>query len=238
MIGFVWQGPLTPRFGTQRLAKYDQPIMSVLICSNVFSVIRCSSVPTLCLRRPWLRRTVVSDAAQHTRTSLSRTSALMALAVASCASATYFLWPSKSRAAPTIKERAISPFHFTPVTVSATEPCGPDLKLLTLKISLESLPSKTAAPAFAPIWSVFIKDDDIQVERPYTPLEGVDGEGNIKLWVKRYPKGEVGRWLHTKCVGDTVEIRGPLKTFSFDEKKWDEVVLVSSLKHGLIFAGL
>lgn len=82
---------------------------------------------------------------------------------------------------------------------------------------------------FGPIWSVFIKDDDIQVERPYTPLESIDEDGNMTFWIKRYPKGEVGRWLHSKQAGDAVELRGPLKTWPWNEGEWNEVVLVRLL---------
>jgi len=32
--------------------------------------------------------------------------------------------------------------------------------------------------------------------------------------------------LHSKQAGDTIEIRGPLKTFPFREGEWDEVVMV------------
>jgi len=75
---------------------------------------------------------------------------------------------------------------------------------------------------------VFIKDDDIQVERPYTPLEGVDEDGRMLFWIKQYEKGEVGRWLHSKKVGDTIEIRGPLKTWAWQDDTWDDVVMVRS----------
>jgi len=78
-----------------------------------------------------------------------------------------------------------------------------------------------------PIWSVYIKDDDIQVERPYTPLEGIDEEGRMLFWVKKYEKGEVGRWLHSKKVGDMIEIRGPLKTWIWQDYAWDEVFMIS-----------
>ena len=139
----------------------------------------------------------------------------------------YFLWPSKYRGSPTFTHRPLSPSYFIPVTISENSPVGPDLALLTLSVPPDSRLSDEKDPSsLDPIWSIFIKDDDIQVERPYTPLFGIDGEGIIKLWVKRYSRGEVGRWLHSKQTGDTIEIRGPLKTFPFREGKWDEVVMV------------
>ena len=138
----------------------------------------------------------------------------------------YFLWPSKYRGSPTFSHRPLSTSYFIPVTISGNSQVGPDLAILTLSVPPGSRLSDESDTSLDPIWSLFIKDDDIQVERPYTPLFGIDEEGVIKLWVKRYSRGEVGRWLHFKQVGDTIEIRGPLKTFPFHEGKWDEVVMV------------
>ena len=138
----------------------------------------------------------------------------------------YFIWPSKYRGSPTFSHKPLSPSYFIPVTISENSQAGPDLAVLKLSIPPESRPSDDNDPSLNSIWSIFIKDDDIQVERPYTPLFGIDENGVIKLWVKKYPRGEVGRWLHSKQAGDTIEIRGPLKTFPFNKGKWDEVVMV------------
>lgn len=140
--------------------------------------------------------------------------------------AAYFLWPSKSRSAPTSSGTPISASHFTPVTLTATESAGPNAKIIVLNIPRTSLPQSSDATLLNPIWSIFIKDDDIQVERPYTPLEGIDENGNMRFWVKKYPRGEVGKWLHSKRVGDTVEIRGPLITFRHLPETFDDVVMV------------
>ncbi|GJE84114.1 ferredoxin reductase-like C-terminal NADP-linked domain-containing protein [Phanerochaete sordida] len=141
--------------------------------------------------------------------------------------AAYFFWPDTSRSAPTYTDATLSPAYFTPVTVTATERCkDPNTCLMELTVPREALPPSRDR-LFAPIWSVYIKDDDIQVERAYTPLEGIDEDGRMRFWVKKYPKGEVGRWLHSKRAGDKIEIRGPLKTYHWQEDKWDEVVMIS-----------
>ncbi|KAE9406048.1 ferredoxin reductase-like protein [Gymnopus androsaceus JB14] len=115
---------------------------------------------------------------------------------------------SSSRGAPTSKYEKLSPSHFTPCTITASEPNGPNSRLITI-----SIPPKYS---------------DIQVERPYTPLEGIDAQGQMRFWIKKYPGGEVGRWLHSKKVGDEIEIRGPLQTWFWkDDDAWDEVVMIS-----------
>ncbi|TFL05886.1 hypothetical protein BDV98DRAFT_499625 [Pterulicium gracile] len=137
--------------------------------------------------------------------------------------ALYFFYPDASRSAPTSSDAPLSPSHFTPATVESTVGSGPNTKLMTLVIPPNLIPQS----ALGPIWSVFIKDDQIQVERPYTPLYGIDESGRMEFWIKKYPKGEVGRWLHSKAVGDTIELRGPLSTWHWKEDAWDEVIMIS-----------
>ncbi|KAI0750784.1 ferredoxin reductase-like protein [Daedaleopsis nitida] len=160
-------------------------------------------------------------------TSRTRYTAVLAGLGSGAVVASYFFWPDPSRAAPTKKNALLSPTHFTPVTITSSEPClDPNTRIMTLTVPRHAIPPLQQAE-FQPIWSVYIKDDDIQVERPFTPLEGMDSEGRMKFWVKRYEKGEVGRWLHSKNTGDYIEIRGPLKTWPFREGEWDEVVMIS-----------
>ena len=119
------------------------------------------------------------------------------------------------------------PTKWSSVSLIASEETSKDTRLLTLSIPRHLFPNSSST---RPIWSIYIKDDDIQVERPYTPLEGLDKDGNIKLWVKKYPKGEVGRWLHSKRPGDRIEIRGPLQTWLHKNhpSEWDEIIMVRS----------
>lgn len=144
--------------------------------------------------------------------------------------AVYLFYPDASRSAPTSTKRMLSASHFTPTTVTSNESCGPDTKLLELTVPPHLLPPRDSPDThFVPVWSVFIKDDDIQVERPYTPLEGVDEHGRMLFWIKKYPKGEVGRWLHSRNVGEQVELRGPLRTWPWKDDTWDEIVMVCKI---------
>ncbi|KAG6854834.1 hypothetical protein C0991_012024 [Blastosporella zonata] len=161
------------------------------------------------------------------RPSFSRYVPLSVAAGATVGLSFYFFYPDASRSAPTSATNPLSPRNFTPTKVISNEISGPDTKLLELVVPPELLPAPDSSESpFAPIWSVYIKDDDIQVERPYTPLEGVDEDGRMLFWIKKYPKGEVGRWLHSKTPGESIELRGPLKTWQWKEDEWDEVVMV------------
>lgn len=138
----------------------------------------------------------------------------------------YFVLPDPSRSAPTLEREPLSPRYFTSTTVIENDQAGPDTKLLRLAVKPEILKA-TDPEGLKAIWSVFIKDDDIQVERPYTPLYGIDEHGHMVFWIKKYPKGEVGRWLHAKQPGDKIELRAPLATWQWKDDTWDEVVMVS-----------
>lgn len=91
------------------------------------------------------------------------------------------------------------------------------------------------------IWSVDIKQPEIMVVRSYTPLplyfmkseytrsgekkpllkvidndtEDYDKLGVMTLYVKRYPDGEVSRYITSRAVGDELELRGPHIEYKF-----------------------
>ena len=123
-----------------------------------------------------------------------------------------------------LEQHTLSPSRFSPALLTSSEDSTPNTKLIELTIPPNLLPK--GDHVFAPIWSVFIKDDDIQVERPYTPLYGMSEDGRMKFWIKKYPYGEVGRWIHSKKVGHKIELRGPLTTWGWRDGAWDEVVMV------------
>ncbi len=181
----------------------------------------------LCRRIPLSRRPFSTQQPPNSRKWLPIAGGLVAVLTS-----LYLFVPDPSRSAPTSSREPLSASHFTPTTVISNETSGPNTKILKLKIPPHLIPrTGDDHVGFEPIWSVFIKDDDIQVERQYTPFEGVDKDGNMVFWIKRYPKGEVGRWLHSKQPGDTVELRGPLTTWPWKKGEWDEIILVRFIFH-------
>ncbi|EGW32238.1 uncharacterized protein SPAPADRAFT_61318, partial [Spathaspora passalidarum NRRL Y-27907] len=91
------------------------------------------------------------------------------------------------------------------------------------------------------IWSVDIKQPEINIVRRYTPLplyfmkseytrsgdrspllkvidpdiDEYDREGTMCLYIKRYDDGEVSKYITSKKIGDTLELRGPYFEFKF-----------------------
>lgn len=138
----------------------------------------------------------------------------------------YFFLEDPELVGPPPKPPTPSPNQYTLTKLISTETSGPDTKLLKIAAPPHFLHLKDSRDAS--IWSLFIKDDDIQVERAYTPLNGVDSNGDMLFWIKKYPKGEVGRWLHAKNAGENIEVRGPIKTYPWQDGIWDEVIMVST----------
>lgn len=190
-------------------------------------------LPAACWQVGWRRFTTRTFASNRTTVQTlaqRRFQTRFVLALVSGATAgvsVYFFLPDKSRSAITSSSLPLSPSHFTPATIENSQPSGPNTKLLDVVVPPHLIPVHDPWEGpFAPIWSVYIKDDDIQVERPYTPLQGIDEQGRMRFWIKSYLHGEVGRWLHGKAVGERIELRGSLKTWSWQDGEWDQIVMV------------
>jgi cytochrome-b5 reductase len=76
------------------------------------------------------------------------------------------------------------------------------------------------------IHHVYIKDDDMQIERPYTPILGLGLDGKMEFWVKKYPRGEVSNWISRLMRGRNIEIRGPIQQWDWRANPYDEIIMV------------
>ena len=77
-----------------------------------------------------------------------------------------------------------------------------------------------------PIMSLKIKNPSLQIQRSYTPLTLSPNE--IHLLVKRYPDGELSRFLHILTPGlATVWVNQGRQEWVYEEGEWDHVVFVA-----------
>ncbi|KAI8063751.1 hypothetical protein BC940DRAFT_243008 [Gongronella butleri] len=76
---------------------------------------------------------------------------------------------------------------------------------------------------------VYIKDDAIQVMRPYTPLNpNPYKDGYIDLLVKRYPNGSVSRTLAGFPVNEHIHIRGPIiEPYQYEQNSLDQIGMIA-----------
>ncbi|KAI5476382.1 phenylalanyl-tRNA synthetase alpha chain [Pseudohyphozyma bogoriensis] len=127
------------------------------------------------------------------------------------------------------EDERLTPFKFTPLKIKRIERLTPETSIFTLEVPPEMLPLPDGASDLA-IKSLYAMQPDVQIQRPYTPLDsaGFDASGNgeIDLLVKRYENGELSRWMHYLKVGDQVRVRGPETTWNIPENTYDEIVFI------------
>lgn len=143
------------------------------------------------------------------------------------------------------EEQALEPDRFTTFKITYKEDVGRDVQLIELSPRnyeeyRKVLKAKESLWNGKHLWSVDVKQPEIQVVRKYTPLPlyymqggltekdaaerppalmkmlGEDeDEGRFVLMVKKYDDGEVSRWLHRLPVGTLVDVRGPYVGYKF-----------------------
>ncbi|KAJ4406513.1 hypothetical protein N0V82_010095 [Gnomoniopsis sp. IMI 355080] len=104
---------------------------------------------------------------------------------------------------------------FTPCTVVSNLPLSFNSFLLT--IQLPPLATNDAAIAAAwrhGLWSIEVKQPQLQIARHYTPLPSqaaaaAAAAGQLQLYVRQYEGGEVSTYLSRLRAGEQIEIRGP-----------------------------
>lgn len=97
--------------------------------------------------------------------------------------------------------------------------------IVHLGIPTRSLPKDESYLTNA-IHHIYIKDDDMQIERPYTPINGVGVDGKMTFWIKKYPGGEVSNWISRLQKNRNIEVRGPVQQWDWRSGSWDEIVMV------------
>jgi len=69
------------------------------------------------------------------------------------------------------------------------------------------------------IWSVEVKQPELQIARSYTPLPPITpvGYSELRFLIRKEHKGEVSGYLHRLGLGSQIELRGPHPGFDIPE---------------------
>lgn len=139
------------------------------------------------------------------------------------------------------EQKVLAPDHFTAFKITHKEYITPDVALIELSPKYDThrdiIKSNGGIWNGKKLWSVEVKQPEIQVVRRYTPLpmyfmQYVDNEtnerksllrllgkdkdeGRMVLMIKKYDQGEVSRYIHSLPVGSEVELRGPYTEYKF-----------------------
>ncbi|THX35943.1 hypothetical protein D6D10_07083 [Aureobasidium pullulans] len=78
------------------------------------------------------------------------------------------------------------------------------------------------------VWSIEIKQPQLQIARAYTPLPPLNGSDPdaLRLLVRRERRGEVSGYLHRRPQGADVEVRGPAIEYELPQEV-DQVVFLA-----------
>ncbi|EMD59321.1 hypothetical protein COCSADRAFT_41188 [Bipolaris sorokiniana ND90Pr] len=115
-------------------------------------------------------------------------------------------------------DATLNPHTFTPYTLVSKEPVSSTSAIFTLRNSngvsdTESIKEVSKRS----VWSVQIKQPQLQIARAYTPLPrttdstktGDDDLGGMRLLIRQETGGEVSTYLHRLPEQSTIELRGP-----------------------------
>ncbi|KAK6910229.1 hypothetical protein I203_104261 [Kwoniella mangroviensis CBS 8507] len=198
-----------------------------LRCSRISSsVSKSSSLSGLTYRQ-------FTSSSSSTRSSWLRSHPRLALTILGLTLPTsYFFFPSSP---------SLTPHTYSEQPISSTQTLSPQHKLITVPISQPSTSREFFERPYRTDGSIanteggevvvqhmMIKSPDIQIERPYTPINDCLDDGEIRMVVKRVRGGEVGRVVHYLKDGDKVGIRGPIPTFSIYPNQYDKIIMIST----------
>ncbi|KAG0669579.1 NADH-cytochrome b5 reductase [Maudiozyma exigua] len=71
-------------------------------------------------------------------------------------------------------------------------------------------------------------DGGKRVIRPYTPINKIDSDDTIELLIKHLPNGKMSGHFFNLKEGDTMQFRGPVSTYKYEQNKFDSVTLLGA----------
>lgn len=143
----------------------------------------------------------------------ARTGPLIVLGASALGGAAYRL--SKPTDA---SDGTLNPHIFTPYTLVDKQPVSSTSAIFTLRNS-SGLPDNESVREVwkRSVWSVQIKQPQLQIARAYTPLpstaegnkEGANESEDVRLLIRQEAGGEVSTYLHRLPKESAIELRGP-----------------------------
>ena len=114
----------------------------------------------------------------------------------------------------------LRPDAFTSYSLVSREAVSSSSSVFTLRPRAKELNVNVYEGAWEKgVWSVQVKQPQLQIARSYTPLPHVaTAENNepsdLHFFIRRDPKGEVSNYLHRLPIGAQIELRGPQLEFA------------------------
>lgn len=153
-----------------------------------------------------------------------RTLATTALVIGAGAIIWAFVYSSSS-----LRNSPANPEIFAPFTIKSKEVASSSSSIFILE-PFSARPSDEFSDAWKKgIWSVQVKQPQLQIGRSYTPLpptHQAEIAGQLRLLIRREPHGEVSTYLHKLPVSANIELRGPKIEYEIP-KDVDEILFLA-----------
>ncbi|KAG0085201.1 NADH-cytochrome b5 reductase [Podila epicladia] len=189
----------------------------------------CRSSPSPNLIRQYSSNTKGHPAYESRHQAIRRTNRIMVGTAAAVGFGTYYLQSSQQQGS------LINPFSFLFGSSNLTNDRWTKLqltKITPVSDSTSIFEFRLNKPMTIPICSaVYVKDDEIQVMRAYTPVHySLRDQPVLQLLVKRYSEGQVSRFMHSARVGQQIEMRGPVMIWPASRPEleaYDEIGMIA-----------
>ncbi|KAK4960722.1 hypothetical protein LTR28_004990, partial [Elasticomyces elasticus] len=141
-----------------------------------------------------------------------RTGIVLVLVTSAIGGAAYISYGSSGSSG---SKESLNKTSFTPFTLISKEPVSSTSSVLTLQPQYGALGNSIRNVWTTGVWSVQIKQPQLQIARAYTPLPPAltrpadASSAPLRLLVRKEHNGEVSGYLHRLSEGATVELRGP-----------------------------
>ena len=111
------------------------------------------------------------------------------------------------------EEPALAPETFRPFTLISKEAVSSTSSIFTLRPQSERAATDIYADAWRQgVWSIQVKQPQLQIARFYTPLPPAEDFGkspDLRFLIRQDPYGEVSNYLHKLPIGAPIDLRGP-----------------------------
>ncbi|KAI8060692.1 hypothetical protein BC940DRAFT_311567 [Gongronella butleri] len=125
--------------------------------------------------------------------------------------------------------KAFNPNEFKPFTLTEVQKINHDTSLFRFKLdSADHVSGLHTASCVITRYPITKKDGSPGfIIRPYTPTSTEETQGHVDFIIKGYPEGKMSKHIHNLKIGDTLDIKGPIPKYAWDEKTVDNVGMVA-----------
>ncbi|KAI8146343.1 hypothetical protein BJV82DRAFT_510116 [Fennellomyces sp. T-0311] len=127
------------------------------------------------------------------------------------------------------KPTAFSPQEFRSFTLEKVEPINHNTSVFRFKLpSDQHVSGLHVASCVITRYPITKKDGSTgYVIRPYTPTSHEETQGYVEFVIKDYDQGKMSRHIHKLKPGDTLDIKGPIPKYNWDQGKVENVGMIA-----------